>query len=84
MTDRVVSLHGNTIEGEPDPEVIAQLEQLLAEAKAGTLTGIAFATTHSNRNVGKGWSGLPGTRFQLGGAIGMMQAGFNLMLLRED
>lgn len=30
--------------GEPVPEVVAQLEEMLAEAKAGRLRGIAYVT----------------------------------------
>ena len=38
----VFALRDETIHGEPDPDVVAKLEELLAMAKSGDMRGIAY------------------------------------------
>lgn len=49
-TPKVVGLHHDAsfTHGEPEPGVVACLEDWLERAKAGELTGIAAATWHSD------------------------------------
>jgi hypothetical protein len=54
MTDsKVIRLHPEVgpIPGEPDENVVAILEELLAEAKEGRLVGIACATLNSDKTT---------------------------------
>jgi hypothetical protein len=43
--------------GEPDEELVHRIEDLLAEAKAGTITWLAYAAIRSNNNVRWGHTG---------------------------
>lgn len=48
--------------GEPssiagNPDLICQLEELLARARAGSVTAIGFALVNSNGSIGTQWSG---------------------------
>lgn len=51
--------------GEPDPEIVERLEQLLELAKAGELTAIAYTCCHVDQTFGTGWIGGHGTRDKL-------------------
>jgi len=42
MSENVIALNGGPVPGEPDPFVVEMLERVLAQAKAGEVTGIAF------------------------------------------
>jgi hypothetical protein len=47
MSGQVVALPGHCIphpQGEPIPDIVAKIEDLLAEAKAGTLRGVAICS----------------------------------------
>lgn len=69
----VVTVHGGHIAGQPDEDVIKQLEQLLERAKAGTLIGFAYATVGSQIEQATGWVGAAGTRHAIGTAIDILQ-----------
>ncbi len=84
MAAEVVSLHGDTQEGEPDPEIVAKIEWLLAQAKAGQITSFAYCATHPGASVGTGWSGIHGTSFALGGAVAMLNTRYSTMLLTPE
>ena len=81
MAAEVVSLHGDVREGDPDPEIVEKLETLLEEARAGQLTGLAYAVTRPGGAVGTAWTGQYGTTFSLGGAISMLQLRYAEMMV---
>jgi hypothetical protein len=81
MTAEVISLRGDARDGEPDEEIVERLEGLLAEAKSGQLTGMAYAVTRPGDSVGTGWAGMYGTTFSLGGAILMLQLRYSEMMV---
>ena len=68
---KVVSFQANIIPGNPNPDIVMEIERLLDEAKSGDLTGFAYCTIR-NDNKGTGWSGNAGTRDSLGAAIMML------------
>jgi hypothetical protein len=41
---------------EPDADVVAVLEDLLRQAKAGDVIGIAYATTRIGGDISTGWA----------------------------
>lgn len=57
--------------GEANPEIVADLERLLSEAKAGDLIGLAYCTIRDD-SKGTGWNGNAGTRDAMGMAIAML------------
>lgn len=61
----------------PQKDIIAQLEELLEDAKAGRVVGFAFITTNPGGQFATGWSGDVGwQRNQFLGAITYLQARF--------
>jgi hypothetical protein len=44
-----------TLDAQPNIALIAELEGMLAMAKAGDLMGIAYATDHADGSYGWGW-----------------------------
>lgn len=77
----VVKLDGVTLDYEPDPHIIAELERLLARAKDGDLRAIAYATCNANGSTGSGWEGVAGTRLPLGAAVAMLQHRYTSKLM---
>ena len=69
----VVPLRGERLPGQPDQSVVEDLEALLADAKAGTLIGFAYAGVKVSGVTCTGWSGAAGTRHPLSSAIAMLQ-----------
>jgi hypothetical protein len=65
----VVSLRGTAVPGsrEPDSDVIERLEDLLSEAKAGRIHGLAFVRVVDDV-VTTGWSGKANCHYMLSGA----------------
>lgn len=55
--------------GEPNPDIVETLEQLLADAKSGDLRAIAYATCRIGNVTGTGWEGSDGTRNPIAAAI---------------
>lgn len=56
-TDNVVAF-GHTIPpGEPNPDIVADLERLLAQAKNGELRGFAYAVFFYQRGASDGMGG---------------------------
>lgn len=56
----IIGLFGknpNLTHGEPDPELIEYLEELLERARSGNLRAIAVAQVTSERSLGSGWKG---------------------------
>ena len=70
MTAPVVSL----VERKPtfSAEVVEKLEGLLVMARAGELTGLAYAATMPGGWVGEGWTGSDNTTLLLG-AVAILQ-----------
>lgn len=70
----VIPVHGGRIPGAPHPDVVAKLEHLLEEARAGRLIGFGYATVtdgpgEEGGSHGTGWEGAAGTRYKLGCSI---------------
>ncbi len=66
--NNVKSLHGVAIPGEPVPEVVSLLEDMLKEAKSGSLRSIAVAGIQANNHVVTAWHE-EGNYFSLIGAL---------------
>jgi hypothetical protein len=67
----ILTMKGVTVAA-PDEavsDVVEELENLLAEAKAGHLRAFACATVSKDAKTGTVWAGALGTRYPLGGAI---------------
>lgn len=79
--NKVTPIYGGHVPGEPVDDVIEVLEDLLARAKAGDLTGIAYALTEKDGKQGTGWVGAAGTRHPLGTALMMLNHRYSQGLL---
>lgn len=55
--------------GAADPDVVADIEQLLERAQSGELRAFAYATVNEQQAWGTGWCGGAGTRHLLSTAI---------------
>lgn len=84
MTDRVVAFPGMSVplQGEADPKVVEILEEALAKARSGHVTGVAIATaTRSHMRY---------THFHVTGefahdlAAAVMSLGFRFARMQED
>src|SRR5437660_682571 len=71
VSDKVVPLREERafIPGEPSAKIIAMLETVLAEARAGNITGLALATTGPPNKAGQGFHYEAGFGLSLGGAL---------------
>lgn len=70
--------------GEVNPDLVADLERLLEDAKAGQLRGIAYATTLTTGAAATGWCGSDGARHPLAGAIMMLHHRYGAALLEDE
>ncbi len=61
----VIAINGGGIPGEPDAEIITEIESILALAKSGAITGFAYAVTKPDMVFSTGWVGIAGTRNDL-------------------
>lgn len=77
---KVIAFKYNTIPGEPNKDIIEDLERLLAEAKAGQLEAIAYCTVRQGA-LGTGWVGGSGTRSAVSSAILMLSHRYAAALL---
>lgn len=77
----VVTIHGGRTPGTPSAEILDDLEMLTARAKAGTLTGFAYATCNEDGSQATGWSGEAGSRHPLGTAVMMLHLRYASALL---
>ena len=68
---KVVAIYGNTVPGEPNADMITDLERMLEEAKSGELQAIAYCTVREGHK-GTGWVGNSGTRDSIAAAIAML------------
>ncbi|SNS00031.1 hypothetical protein SAMN04488503_2272 [Humidesulfovibrio mexicanus] len=61
--------------GQPNPDTVELLEQLLEEAKAGRITGIAYATCGAQDYTGIGWAGtFPDNIYAAAGAVSYLHS----------
>lgn len=61
--------------GQPNPATVELLEQLLDEAKAGRITGIAYATCGALDYTGTGWAGtFPDNVYAATGAVAYLKS----------
>jgi|GEM_PF-5690092 hypothetical protein len=55
MTEKVVSIGGAPLPGEPVPEVLVILRGMLAEAEQGNVRSLALTWTDSGRSIFTNW-----------------------------
>ncbi len=77
---KVVAFKDNTIPGEPNQDIIDELERLLSEAMSGQLEAIAYSTVRQGA-IGTGWAGGSGTRGNISSAILMLSYRYASALL---
>ncbi|AUM59795.1 pyridoxamine 5'-phosphate oxidase [Pseudomonas phage PMBT14] len=53
---KVMGIHGNVAPGEPVPSVVALLEKVLEQAKAGEITAVALATVQTDGRCWNDWA----------------------------
>jgi hypothetical protein len=68
---------------ESDREVVEAAERLLADAQAGILAGFAFAALTVDGLVKYHWIGASVPGNSMGGAIALLNAGFNAARLTQ-
>lgn len=79
----VFSLKGAPIPGEPNADVIAELEDILAAAKQGELQAFAIATV-AGSGKGTGWVVGPGDDDKLAASIAALAFQFTAWTLAGD
>ncbi len=83
MTDNVITIHGNTLPGQPVPDVIDTLREMLARAERGEIHAVAIVTVDTVHDVtGTSWSGGAGTRHALASGIAMLAQRYTEGMLR--
>ncbi len=61
--------------GQPNQNTVELLEQLLVEAKAGRITGIAYAKCGAQDYTGTGWAGtFPDNIYAAAGAVAYLHS----------
>lgn len=73
-TGKLVQLrsgHAIASPGEPDAEVVTELEDLLERAKSGQISGLAYSYTYSDGATGNRYVGVI-SRSQVGGLFAVM------------
>jgi hypothetical protein len=69
----VMSLVNPDTKGEPYAPLVTMLERMLADARAGTLRGVAYAAWRDDEaGLSTGWIGAAGSRFPLGHGVAML------------
>lgn len=68
----VATLFGGAPRGQPDPDIIERIEELLEEAKAGEISGIAYAVHTPGDDKKTGWIGQQGTSDAIHAAITLL------------
>lgn len=73
----IVNLHGEPIDppaiGDPNLDLIVELESLLGRARAGEIQAVAWAYSTQDGTVGTGWRGAKGTRHFISTALLILQ-----------
>lgn len=62
---RVIAMPGATLPNEPDAALIEKCRELLADAEAGRLRGLAYAALRGEHTITCGWSHVAGTGHHL-------------------
>ncbi len=86
MSENVVSLRGGQIpfqDSEPNVMVIAELERLLAAARAGEIVGIAGSYVHKDKVITYSYAGAVATYAMLGGLDCVKERLVRLALAKE-
>lgn len=76
------AIHGGSIPGKADADIVETLERLLDEARQGDITAIAYAVVRPDE-IGTGWTGGAGTRDGIGMAISLLAARYPLSVLGD-
>jgi hypothetical protein len=79
----VRTLFGGAPAGQPDQAIIDRLEDLLARARRGEVSALAYATVSPGGHKATGWDGTQGTRDQLGTAIAILSHRWGKSLLGD-
>ena len=79
---KVVAINGHTVPGEPNSDIIDELERLLDQARSGDLDAIAYCTVRKGC-AGTGWVGGSGMRYPIGAAVMMLHHRYGEALLGE-
>jgi hypothetical protein len=74
VSAKVLKFSETVLPGEANPTLVATLEELLSEAKNGTLRALGYCTVRENLVLGTGWDGSDGTRYPLAAAVGMLNS----------
>lgn len=69
---------------EPDPQLIADMSDLLDRAKKGELTSFAYAATTREGAISTGWNGGGHDRIALCAAVSMLSHRYHAACLSED
>ena len=81
MTGKIHKLTSVPLPGEVDAELVAELDELLAQAKRGEVIAAAWVVYRPNDTLAHGWSGAGGTRFQIGAGIMALHAHFARLMV---
>lgn len=69
---KVISINGGVIHGEPNPKVVALLEEVLEQARKGEITAVAIATLAPDGCADSNWAH-QAEYFSLIGAVARLQ-----------
>jgi hypothetical protein len=76
----IVKFGKTVLPGEANEELVATIEQLLSDAKSGSLRALAYVTVRENNVIGSGWDGSDGTRYPLAAAISILSVRYAMAL----
>ena len=80
---QIIAFKGGSIPGVADPDIVAELERLLEEAKSGDLQAIAYCTVRDDEK-GTGWVGMAGTRDSIAASIAILQFRYCAQMLEGE
>ena len=84
MAAEIKAIHGGHVPGQPCEAIVETLERMLAEAKRGDITAIAYATVRGNGVIGTGWDGEDGARYPVASAVMMLHHRYAEAMLSGD
>ena len=78
IAGQVTALFGGPAPGQPVPHVVAELERLLALARAGELRAVAYAAVQLEKGgtITSGYQMASGSKFELAAAVMHLNARF--------
>jgi hypothetical protein len=79
----VVPFGDSILPGEPNPELVAELERLLSAARSGDLRALAYATVREGNALGTGWRGSDGTRNSVGMSIMLLHHRYSASVIED-